>query len=134
MSVPVPLETLRAALADRGNSAYLLTVADDGSPHAVHVGVGWDGETLAVAVGKRSAANAVARPSVSLLYPVRGEDDYSLIIDGRAAIAAGADGRRLLITPTKAVLHRPAAAPDPAAACGADCVPLLRPGSEGGKP
>ena len=133
MSVPVPLEKLRAALADRGGSAYLLTVADDGSPHAVHVGVGWDGETLAAEVGKRSAANAVARPAVSLLYPVRGADDYSLIVDGTASIAARADGRRLLITPTKAVLHRPAAAPDPASACDADCVPLLRPGSESSK-
>ena len=127
MSVPLPLDTLRAALADRGGNAYLLTVADDGSPHAVHVGVGWDGETLAAEVGRRSAAHAVARPSVSLLYPVRGGDDYSLIVDGTAAIAEREDGRRLLITPTKAVLHRPAPAPDPASACGADCVPLLRP-------
>jgi hypothetical protein len=125
MSIPVPLEKLRAALAERGGSAYLLTVADDARPHAVHVPVRWQGDVLAADVGKRSAANASARPSVSLLYPVRQDGDYSLIVDGNAIVASHEDGQRLLITPTKAVLHRPAAAPDPAAACGADCVPLL---------
>jgi len=126
MSVPVPLEKLRAALAERGGGAYLLTVADDARPHAVHVPVSWDGEALAAGVGKRTAANAAARSSVSLLYPVRSEGDYSLIVDGTARVAADGDSRRLLITPTKAVLHRPAPAPDPAASCEADCVPLLR--------
>ena len=125
MSIPVPLDGLRAALAERGGYAYLLTVADDARPHAVHTPVGWAGDVLVADVGKRTAANAAARPSVSLLYPVRVEGDYSLIVDGIATVAAHEDGQRLLITPTKAVLHRPAVAPDPASACGADCVPLL---------
>ena len=125
MSIPVPLERLRAALEDRGANAYLLTVADDARPHAVHAPVRWQGDVLAADVGKRSAANAAARPSVSLLYRVRMDGDYSLIVDGTAVVASREDGPRLLITPTKAVLHRPAAAPDPASACGADCVPLL---------
>ncbi len=126
MSVPVPLDELRAALTERGASAYLLTVSDDVRPHAVNVPVHWEGDLLALEVGKRSAANAGARSSVSLLYPARGDGDYSLIIDGTAAIATREDSQWILITPTKAVLHRPAAAPDPASACGADCVPLLR--------
>jgi hypothetical protein len=130
MSIPVPLEELRAALAERGGSAYLLTIADDARPHAVHAPVRWEGDALAVDVGKRSAANAAARPSVSLLYPLRVEGDYTLIVDGTAVVASRQDGQRLLITPTKAVLHRPAPAPDPASACGADCVPLL-PASSG---
>lgn len=125
MSIPVPTESLRSALAERGPSAYLLTVSDDARPHAVHVPVHWEGEMLAADVGARSAANAAARPAVSLLYPVRVEGDYSLIVDGVATVATVA-GRRLLVTPTKAVLHRPAAAPDPGAPCPADCVPLLR--------
>lgn len=124
MTIPVPLDGLRAALAERG-AAYLLTVSEDARPHAVHVPVAWQGEELAVEVGKRSAANAAARPLVSLLFPLRAAGDYSLIVDGRAS----ADGQRLLIAPLKAVLHRPAssdAAPaTDAAACGADCVPLL---------
>jgi hypothetical protein len=125
MSIPVPLEGLRAAIEERGGSAYLLTVADDARPHAVHVPVHWKGDVLFADVGKRSAANAAARPSVSLLYPIRVGGDYSLIVDGTAVVASQEDGQRLLITPTKAVLHRGAATPDPASPCGADCVPLL---------
>lgn len=120
MSIPVPLDGLRAALAERDRRAYLLTVADDGRPHAVHVPVRWQGDALAAEVGKRSAANAAARRSVSLLYPVRENGDYSLIVDGSAVVSALADGQMVLITPTRAVLHRPAAAPDRASPCGAD--------------
>ncbi len=88
---------------------------------------------LATDVGKRSADNAASRPSVSLLCPLRGDGDYSLIIDGAAAVVTRTDGRRVLITPTKAVLHRPAATPDPTASCSDDCVPLL-PSSRGRGP
>jgi len=120
MSVPVPVERLREALAERGNAGYLLTVSDESRPHAVHVPLRWEGDALVVEVGKRTAANAAARPGVSLLCPVREPADYSLIIDGTAVVV----GSELRITPTKGVLHRPAAAPDPAAACGHDCVDL----------
>ena len=66
----------------------------------------------------------------SLIFPVRTPDDYSLIVDGTASVAdAASDGRerRVLVRPTKAVLHRTAAAPDPSSACGSDCAPLLDP-------
>jgi len=132
MSIPVPLQQLRAALAERGGTAYLLTVSDDACPHAVHGSVAWEGDALTADVGKRSAANAAARPKISLLYPVRAAGDYSLIVDGTAVVESRAGGHRVLITPTKAVLHRPAAAPDPSSPCGADCVPLLpRAGRDG---
>jgi hypothetical protein len=121
MSIPVALDGLRAAVAERGTGAYLLTVSDDGSPHAVHVAMGWDGDALAADVGRRTAANAAARASVSLVFPVRADGDYSLIVDGTATVAAG----RVSVTPTKAVLHRSAPAPDPASSCDADCVPIL---------
>lgn len=121
MSIPVALDGLRTAVAERGDRAYVLTVSDDLRPHAVHGAVRWDGETLAIDVGKRSARNAGARPAVSLLFPVRTPDDYSLIVDGTAVV----DGQRLLVTPTWAVLHRHAASPDPSLACSADCVPVL---------
>jgi hypothetical protein len=148
VSIPVPLERLRAALAERGDCGYLLTVSDDARPHAVHVALRWAGDVLAMVVGKRSAANAAARPGVSLLCAKREAGDYSLIIDGTAAVAsagtaaiasadtaavasagtaaiAAENAATLLVTPTKAVLHRPAAASEPASACGADCVPLV---------
>ena len=71
MSIPVPLEQLRAAIAERGAQAYLLTVTEDGRPHAVHGSVRWDGDVLATDVGKRTAANVGTRPNVSLLFPLR---------------------------------------------------------------
>jgi hypothetical protein len=125
MSIPVPLDQLRAALAERSGSAYLLTVGDDARPHAVHTPVVWEGDALAADVGKRSAANAGARSAVSLLYPVRTPGDYSLIVDGTALVAARPDGARVVITPIRAVLHRAAAVPDPGASCAADCVELV---------
>jgi hypothetical protein len=140
MSIPVALDELRAALAERPSSAYLLTVSDDGRPHAVHVAIAWHGDHLVADVGRRTAAYAAARPrAVSLVFPVRTPDDYSLIVDGTGTVASGASGdttsptsevasrgdHRMLVTPTKAVLHRPAAAPDPSSACGDDCVPLV---------
>ncbi len=129
MSVPVALDRLRAELAERGPHAYVLTGSDDGRPHAVHGAVAWQGDALVAAVGRRSAANARARPSVSLLYPVRHVGDYSLIVDGVAVVVSDGDGHRLVVTPTAAVLHRPAPPRTPSASsCDADCVPLGPPG------
>ena len=125
MSVPVPLPRLRAAVEQRGTSAYLLTVSDDASPHAVHVPLHWDGDVLVADVGRRSAANATARPTVSLLFPVRADGDYSLIVDGTAAVVSRDGGQHVRVTPTRAVLHRAAVVPDLAASCAADCVPIL---------
>jgi len=126
MSIPVPLERLRAAIAERGATAYLLTVTEDGRPHAVHGAVRWDGDVLTTDVGKRTAANVGARSGVSLLFPVRSPGDYSLIVDGTAVVVTSGDTRTVRITPTKGVLHRPAPSPDPNAPCADDCVPLLR--------
>jgi hypothetical protein len=126
MSIAVPLERLRASTEERGPQAYVLTVSDDARPHAVHGIVRWERGTLIVDVGRRSAANAAARPAVSLLYPVRTDDDYSLIVDGTAAVLTTTDGHRLVVTPTKAVLHRHAPPRDSTATgCDADCVAVL---------
>jgi hypothetical protein len=130
MSIPVPLQRLHEAVEERGSTAYLLTVSDGGSPHAVHTALRREGDAIVADVGRRSTANAAARPSVSLLFPARAADDYTLIVDGTAAVVSG-DGRDCVrITPTAAVLHRPAAVPDPTSSCAADCVPLLRPDRE----
>jgi hypothetical protein len=61
---------------------------------------------------------------VSLLWPPAEPGGYSLIVDGTAA--AGVREGRLAVTPTRAVLHRPASAPgDARPGCSADCVPIL---------
>lgn len=123
MSIPVDLAALEGALADY-SYAYLLTVSDDGRPHAVAVNARLADGVLGAVVGTRSASNAVARPScVSLVWPPTAEGGYSLIVDGDAVVADGT----ISVTPTKAVLHRaapPDAGPPEPGACGSDCVPL----------
>jgi len=125
VSIPVPLRNLHGAVAERGGSAFVLTVSDRGTPHVVHAEVIRSSDGLMAVVGAGTAHNASDRPQVSLLYPGRRPDDYSLIVDAVATVAATADGFRLRLTPTRAVLHRSAPAPDPTASpCGSDCIPL----------
>jgi hypothetical protein len=122
MSLPVGLDELRDEMARFGSAPYVLTVRDDGAPHAVAVSVSWDGDRLATAVGARTAANAAARPRVSLLWPPREPGGYSLIVDGSAEV----DGELLRVAPSRAVLHRPAAGNSPASEhCASDCKRLL---------
>lgn len=119
MSIPVSVEGLAKAMANLPY-AYLLTVSDDGRPHAVAVTPELVDGVLRATVGKRTASNAQARPDgVSLVWPPTEVGGYSLIVDGRAS----ASGELVSVTPTKAVLHRPApsAVTDPDS-CGSDCV------------
>ena len=125
MSIPVALEQLRNETRRFALAPYLLTVGDDSRPRAVAVAAAWEGDALAMDVGKRSASNSGARPQVSLLWPPNEPGGYSLIVDGTAT-PTGSDGR-IAVTPTRAVLHRPAASPDATRpGCSADCVPILR--------
>lgn len=125
MSIPVALERLRNETRRFALAPYLLTVSDDARPHAVVVAAVWEGDAFTMEVGRRSASNASARPQVSLLWPPNEPGGYSLIVDGTAASARG-EGR-IVVTPTAAVLHRPAAPSDAARpGCSADCVPILR--------
>ena len=121
MSIPVPVEGLASAMAERPY-AYLLTVSDDGRPHAVAVTPVLVDGVLRAEVGRRTAANAAARPvGVSLVWPPAEAGGYSLIVDGAAEV----HGETVGVRPTKAVLHRPApadAGPVEAGSCGSDCV------------
>ena len=126
MTIRVELRRLESVARERGTAAYVLTVNDAGAPHVVHAEIVVDAARLIAVVGARTADNARRRPRVSLLYPARDAANYSLIVDGLATIDATADGTRLLVSPTRAVLHRPAPAPDPSASpCGSDCIPIV---------
>ena len=128
MSISVELDALRDAIADTDRAPYLLTVADDGRPHSVAVTWEWRGDELAMPVGNRTLANAHARELVSLLWPPRAPDGYSLIVDATVTgtRGSGEGDNELIVQPTRAVLHRPAApAGASSAGCGSDCVPLL---------
>ena len=124
MNVDV-LHRLGKAVAERGPGAYVLTVSNDGRPHAVYLNVAWSDGRLVADVGNTTAANAKVRPDISLLFPVRAAGDYSFFVDGRAAVESGDGVHRLVLTPTRAVLHRHGAAPDPESSCTSDCVPVL---------
>lgn len=125
MSVPVALERLRSETLRFTRAPYLITVSDDGRPHAVAIAVTWESDRITLEVGRRSAHNARVRPQVSLLWVPNEPGGYSLIVDGTAASAS--EDSRILVTPARAVLHRPAAAPDSSKpGCSADCVPILR--------
>ena len=125
MNVDV-LHRLGNAIAERGPGAYVLTVSNDGRPHAVYLNVAWDDGRLVADVGNTTAANAKARPEISLLFPVRAAGDYSFFVDGRATVDSGDGLHRLVLTPTRAVFHREGSAPDPSTSCTADCVPVLQ--------
>ena len=127
MSQPVSLERLRQEVARHECPAYLLTVGPDGRPHSVALTPAWSGDELVMAPGNSSVANAEARRLVSLLWPPAEPGGYSLIVDATVteASAGGRGDNVLSVRPTKAVLHRPAAAPDPdGSASGSDCLPL----------
>lgn len=121
MSVQVELDELRDQVAASGPYAYLITVTDDGRPHAVSLVVQWDGDELVGAAGRRTAANAERSPEVSLLWPVSGRDGFALIIDGRAEIRMDGDQSRVAVKPATAVLHK-----TPEGESGAPgCVPVF---------
>ncbi|MFI5053429.1 MAG: hypothetical protein ACHQDE_03630 [Acidimicrobiia bacterium] len=124
MSVPVAVDELRAEIAKFSSDPFLLTVSDHGLPHCVAGAVSWDGEELVMRVGKKTAANATARPAVSMLWApgVRGE--FSLIVDGTivSVTPAPAGGNHMHFRPSHAVLHRPAS---PESASTNECAPVF---------
>ena len=119
MSISVPLERLAGEIEGFGGRGYLITVADDGRPHAVSVSVAWDGEELVLAVGAGTARNAGQRRLVSLLFPPGDARGYSLIVDGQANVTAAGVGTVVRVRPTGAVLHRPAGPTSPVRNAGA---------------
>jgi hypothetical protein len=120
MSVRVDLDEVREQVAACRSCAYLLTVTDDGQPHAVSLQVDWQGDELVGRPGRRTTANAERSPEVSLLWPMSGRDGYALIVDGRAEVRMDGDSAAVAVKPTGAVLHMtPEAAGD-----GPGCIPI----------
>lgn len=105
MSIAVPLDEMEARLAGFP-WGYLVTVRDDGRAQSLAVPTQYVDGALVATVGARAAANAAARPNVTLLFPGPTGHDMSLIVDGDAAV----DGDSIAITPTWAVMHRAALA------------------------
>ena len=112
--------TLAEALP-RYDSPYLLTVSDAASPHTVAVTARLDGDRMRVTGhGRRSTAFAQQRPAVTVLWPAPQPGGHALIVDGTAAV----DGDALLLSVTRAVLHRGGDAVPAADQCVSNCVEL----------
>lgn len=132
MSIPVDVADLNTALADFG-AGYLLTVSPGGRVKAVTVEPRiTDGRLVVTGPGRGSIANVGANTLVTVLFPPLAQRGYTLLVDGEASV----DGDDVLVVPSGAVLHRPAAHSDgpgpPAPAtgsasgssCGHDCGPV----------
>jgi hypothetical protein len=122
MSIPVELDDLAHALKDFGEG-YLLTTGNRGVK-AVTVTASVEGDVVRIPGPSRgTAANLASAPTATLLFPPREPRGHTLLVDGTAE--AVADG--FVLTPTSAVLHRPAAHADGdtgSLSCGHDCEPL----------
>lgn len=124
MSINVPLAELAQAI-EAHPIAYLLTVNEGERVHAVAVDAAIEGDRLRVPrLGRRTLTNSEQRPAVTLLWPPAQTGGYSLIVDGTAERS----GEGVLVTPSRAVLHRAAAESGEQVAdgeaCGSDCVEL----------
>jgi len=128
MSIPVDVADLASVMTSFG-SGYLLTVTPQGSVKVVTVDPVAEGDTLVVrGPGRGTLANLAANPQVTLTFPPALAHGFTLLVDGTGA----ADGDDVVVRPTGAVLHRPAAHGDgppppvttPATGCGNDCHPV----------
>ncbi|MGH3550487.1 MAG: hypothetical protein ACRDQU_20685 [Pseudonocardiaceae bacterium] len=122
MSIEVTLPQLAETLT-RYRFAYLLTVGDDARAHVLAVTATLANDRLLVTdLGRRTRANLAAHPPVTLVWPPADPGDYSLIVDGVGSMRDD----ELAISPTRAVLHRPAPPriTPTGDGCEADCVEL----------
>jgi hypothetical protein len=122
VSIPVEIGDLVTAL-ERFGSGYLLTTTD-GRVKVVTVDPTAADAGLRIAdPGHGTRGNLAANPVVTLVFPPLEKHGYTLLVDGAAAV----DGEDVVVTPTSAVLHRPAAHADgplPPDGCGHDCAPV----------
>lgn len=103
MSIPVDLADLPTVL-EGFDIGYLLTIAG-GQVKVVAVDPDvTDGLLLVAGPGRGSTANIAANPAVTLLFPPTEPPGFTLLVDGTAEVVD--DVAR--VTPTSAVLHRPA--------------------------
>src|SRR4051794_6931290 len=109
MSEKVELSRLLSVAQDLGTTPMLLSVDGDGRPRAAAVSLTWTGGTARVRAGRRTVANAAARPLVGLLWPAPPGQRFALLVDGTVtAVEADADERAggyLTLEASSGILH-----------------------------
>lgn len=104
--------------------AFLVTVGDDYRIRTVAITPTFDGARLDIGpVGTHGRENMAARDAVTLVWPAPDVGEYSLFVDGRAEVPDDPAGP-VLVTPTKALLHRPVFEGGRAVGTVHDCVQL----------
>jgi hypothetical protein len=109
MSHAVEPHDLKSVAAEYGNTPFLLYSSGDGSARVNHVVVSVESAPPVVRVegfGRGVARRVEEGAALSLLWPARSAETFSLIADGSGSIDQ--DGAVLSIAISGAVLHRPA--------------------------
>jgi hypothetical protein len=122
VSIQVKPDELSTTL-ERFPFVYLLTIGEDPRPHIAALPARVAGGVIEVSgAGGGSRSGVETSELVTLLAPPYEPGGYSLIVDGTARLADDA----VLVTPARAVLHRPAPSPSSSRAeeCANDCVEL----------
>ena len=122
MSIPVDVADLARALEDFG-AGYLLTTKGGNVKVVTVEPTVADGVVLVESPGRGTLANLADNPAVTLVFPPLESRGFTLLVDGTAEVS----GDDVRVTPTGAVLHRPASHADGPPApdgCGNDCAPV----------
>ncbi len=106
MSIPVALSDLDTTLVDFP-WGYLVTIGDQRA-HTLAVPTRFVDGVFVAPIGRTPRQNIATRPAVTMMFPGATGGDYSLVIDGAGELA----GDDIRVTPTGAVLHRPALGDD----------------------
>lgn len=121
MSVKVDLDELAAKIGEYG-FAYLVSVSTEGKSHVLAVTPDVvDGGVLLGGIGRHTLANVAGNPTATLVWPPTEAGGYSLLVDGIAT--SDPDAATVTVTPTKAILHRPAPGED-GKRVGNDCLDI----------
>lgn len=103
MSIPVEIDALADVLSGFG-PGYLLTADTAGRVKVVSVAPRLEDGILVCPPSRGSARNLADNPRATVVYPPLREGAMTLLVDGTAT----ADDDGIAVTPTSAVLHRPA--------------------------